>query len=148
MTLTPTTPETANFLDPGIRRAMIENTLSRYGWAYDLGELDKVGDCFTVDAEVHFPTGIRQGRAAIQAQLTEQRAKYTQGRRPWHLITDVWIEEETRIRASVRSRFSFGVMMSGQHTALTVFGGYEDLFVLDEDNWRISRRRMTRAENP
>lgn len=127
-----------------VHRTMIENTLCRYAWAFDMANIDLLEGCFTHAAEVQFQDGFRSGRSAVLAELARRRDAYAAEQTPWHLITNVYVRPESPTRARVASWFSFGAMQRDKPAALTSFGWYDDIFVLEEDDWRIAHRRVLR----
>lgn len=135
---------TPNFHDTATQRAMIENALCRYAWAFDMADIDLLEGCFTLAAEVQFQDGFRSGRAAVLAELARRRDAYAAEQTPWHLITNIYVRPESTARARVASWYSFGAMQRDKPAALTSFGWYDDLFALEDDDWRIAHRRVLR----
>src|ERR1700749_4722349 len=91
-------------------RSGIENTLYRYAWTYDMNELDEIAEECTTDAEVEFrDSGLKVGRDAVAAEMRRRREKYTDGSIPWHVISNVYITDETDQEATVRSWWTFFV---------------------------------------
>ncbi len=130
-----------------VQRTMIANTLSRYAWAYDWDELEMIGGCFCRDAEVIFNTGVRNGRDDVVAEMELRRSVYRpKGDTPWHVISNVFVRPVSATEATVASWYSFGVRpREGQMTEFQSFGWYDDLFVLEEGDWRVLKRRILRA---
>lgn len=128
-------------------RSEIENTLYRYAWAYDMDELAAIAECFTEDAEVEFrDTGLKVGRPAVVAEMMRRREKYRPaGETPWHVITNVYITDESARQAKVTSWWTFFVVSSDHTSAFTGIGSYDDVFANDNGAWRISRRRILLA---
>jgi SnoaL-like domain len=133
-----------------IQRSMIANVLSQYAWAYDLDRLDFLDACFARDAQVEFgDTGLKIGRAAVVAELRRRRDKYRpSGHIPWHVVTNVFVQLETPASAQVWSWYSFGEMVRGKPMALHKFGRYDDNFILEDEAWRIARRRVLDLNSP
>jgi hypothetical protein len=130
-------------------RGAIENALARYGWAYDKDELELIGECFTSDAEVEFSTGWQVGRSAIVEELGRRRAKYRPiGAVPWHVITNVFVREQTDEEAQVVSFYTFYVKEPGAAPVLQSIGHYADLFAPEDGTWRIRRRSVVPAAAP
>ena len=124
-------------------RSGIENTLYRYAWTYDRGELDGIAECFTTDAEVEFrDSGVKIGRAAVAAEMRRRREKYDDGSIPWHVITNVYITDETEVEATVRSWYTFFVQAPDGTQRFTSVGWYDDVFALEDGAWRVKRRRV------
>ena len=132
--------------EAAVQRTMISNTLCRYAWAYDFDELDMIGGCFAREAEVLFTTGLKTGRAEIVAELARRRAVYRpRGETPWHISTNVFVRPVSASKAVVASWFSFGVRKPGEEPMeLSSFGWYDDVFVLEDGDWRVLTRRILR----
>ena len=128
-----------------LARSDIENVLYWYAWAYDMDELNTIGDCFAEDAEVAFGTGVQYGREAVVAELTRRRGLYEKGTTPWHVISNVMIVEETDLEAVVTSFYTFFVKPAGEPAQFTSIGYYDDRFVNDKGIWRIQWRRVLGA---
>ena len=128
-------------------RPHIENTLYRFGWMFAMSETEGLGACFTADAEVDFEgKGTTTGRDAVVAELTRRRSKYgPQGTMMWHLLTNVFIVDESDAEASVRTFFTAFVSGGNPPPTVQSIGYYDDLFALDDGMWRIRRRRVVRA---
>ena len=125
------------------RRSGIENTLYRYAWAYDMNELDLMPGCFTADAEVEFmDVGWKIGRDAVAGELGRRRGKYVDGSIPWHVITNVYITDATETDATVRSWYTFFVQAPDGPQRFSSIGWYDDLFKLEDGDWRVHRRRI------
>ena len=125
-------------------RSGIENTLARYSWSYDMNEFDAIGECFTRDAEVDFGPNdvVRSGRGNVVAELRSHRVEHTGDDIPWHVITNVYITDETTERATVRSWWTFFVQSTDGSQAFRKVGWYDDVFVLEDGAWRIKHRRV------
>jgi 3-phenylpropionate/cinnamic acid dioxygenase small subunit len=126
-------------------RSAIENTLYRYAWSYDMDEMDGMGACFTEDAEVVFSTGLEVGRDAVVGELQRRRSQVVPGTVPWHVITNVFIREETAEEAVVASWYTFVVQDTEGTAILRSIGYYDDVFVNEGDAWRVKRRRVLDA---
>lgn len=128
-------------------RAEIENTLYRYAFAYDLNELDLLDDVFTRDAECEYlDVGLKAGHREVIAEQKARRGKYDDGSIPWHVITNVYITDETETTATVRSWFTFFVQGADGTQRFVSVGWYDDQFQVEDGVWRISRRRIMRPE--
>jgi hypothetical protein len=124
-------------------RAGIENTLSRYAWTYDMDELDGIGECFTTDAEVEFrDSGLKVGRDAVVAEMRRRHDKYVEGSVPWHVISNVFIPDDTAEEPVVRSWWTFFVEAPDGTQTFRGMGWYDDVFALEDGAWRIKRRRV------
>jgi len=129
-------------------RAGIENTLYRYAWTYDMNDLDGIAECFTVDAEVDFrDSGVKVGREAVAAEMIRRRQKYVDGSIPWHVISNVYITDETETQATVRSWFTFFVQSATGSQEFKGIGWYDDVFALEDGVWRVSRRRVLQPQD-
>ena len=124
-------------------RSSIENTLYRYAWTYDMNELDDIAECFTTDAQCDFrDSGLKVGRAAVAAEMRHRREKYADGGIPWHVISNVYVTEETETTAHARSWYTFFVQdADGKQTHRSI-GWYDDVFALEDGVWRIKTRRI------
>ena len=124
-------------------RDSIENALSRYGWAFDMDQLELIGDCFTVDTETTFAdTGLKVGRATVVAEMIRRRALYAPDERPWHVTSNVFIEQQTDGLATVKTFFTFIVIKPGEPLNVRGVGYYDDVFRDDGDSWRIHTRSV------
>jgi 3-phenylpropionate/cinnamic acid dioxygenase small subunit len=111
-----------------------------------MDELDRMGECFADDAEVSFGTGVQVGRAAVVQELTRRRDRYRpENQIPWHVITNVLIEDQTEREAIVKSFFTFFVKPANGQATFSSIGYYDDTFAYDGGAWRISRRRVMTA---
>jgi 3-phenylpropionate/cinnamic acid dioxygenase small subunit len=124
-------------------RSDIENTLYQYAWTYDMNELDGMGGCFTTDAEVEFrDSGWKIGREAVTAEMRRRREKYSDGRIPWHVISNVYITDETENQATVRSWYTFFIRELDGTQKFSSIGWYDDVFAREDGLWRIQRRHV------
>jgi hypothetical protein len=111
-----------------------------------MDEMERMGECFATDAEVSFGTGPQVGRAAVVQELTRRRDRYRpENQTPWHVITNVLIEDESDRQATVKSFFTFFVKPRVGPVALSSIGYYDDTFIHDGETWRIHRRRVMSA---
>jgi len=124
-------------------RSGVENTLYRYAWSYDIGDIDGLADCFTLDAESIFTNSdIKRGREEIVTEMRRRRSKYAHGVTPWHIISNVFITDFSEISARVKSFYTFIEVCPGQPLAVRSLGYYDDIFVLEDGTWRISKRQI------
>jgi 3-phenylpropionate/cinnamic acid dioxygenase small subunit len=124
-------------------RSGVENTLYRYAWAYDIGNIEELAECFTLETESIFAdSGIKSGRDAVVAEMRRRREKYTDGATPWHVISNVFITEQTQAAAMVKSFYTFIEVRPGQPLAVRSLGYYDDQLVVQDGVWRIHRRRI------
>jgi hypothetical protein len=130
-------------------RAAIENSLALYAWAFDMDEMERMGECFTEDAEVHFVEGFEQGRDDVVANLKRRREGF-RGRHliPWHLMTNVLITAESDDHAEVTCFYTFFTRSGNDVPQLSSIGYYADHFVRDGDVWRVRRRRIVAGGGP
>jgi 3-phenylpropionate/cinnamic acid dioxygenase small subunit len=129
-------------------RAGIANTLSRYAWAYDMDELDQIGECYTADAEVTFrDTGVKVGREAVVLEMRRRRSKYADGSIPWHVISNIYIPDPTADEPVVVSWWTFFVEAPDGTQTFAGVGWYDDVFALEDAIWRIKRRRVLSARD-
>jgi hypothetical protein len=130
-------------LEVASQRAMIENMLMRYAWAYDMDELELLGGCFANEAEVLFSNGLQIGRSAVVAELERRRAKYRpMGQTPWHVITNVFVRPKAPGETRVSSWWGFGMKEPNGSMQLSNFGWYDDRFIDQDGEWRIANRRV------
>jgi hypothetical protein len=123
-------------------RDSIENNLSLYAWAFDMDELELMGDCFTEDAEVTFAVGTRLGRAAVVDQLDQLRERFRPEVVPWHVISNVLITDATEQEATVKSFFTFFTRRGDEAPVVSSIGYYDDVFANEGGTWRVKRRRV------
>jgi 3-phenylpropionate/cinnamic acid dioxygenase small subunit len=121
----------------------INNVLGRYAFAYDIDELDLLDECFAENAEVWFSTGVQNGRPAVLAELHRRRSGYRpREETPWHIITNLFVRPAESGAFRATSYFSFGVDRKDQPMIVGKYGRYEDVFVSEEGQWRISTRHI------
>ncbi|MBA2933031.1 nuclear transport factor 2 family protein [Sphingomonas sp. CGMCC 1.13654] len=122
----------------------VHDALARYAFAYDMDQLHLLEACFAENAEVWFSTGQLTGRDAVLAELCRRRSGYRpREETPWHIITNIFVRREQQSgELLATSYFSFGVHRPGQSMAVTKYGRYDDVFVFEQDRWRIARRRI------
>jgi hypothetical protein len=130
-------------------RAAIENSLALYAWAFDMDEMERMGECFTEDAEVRFADGFEQGREDVVANL-ERRREAFRGRQliPWHLMTNLLISDESQDHADVTCFFTFFTRSGNDVPQLSSIGYYADHFVRDGAVWRVHRRHVVTGGGP
>lgn len=123
-------------------RSGIAHTLQRYAWVYDKNGSAGIAECFTSDARVFFPrVGLKVGRDEVAAELRRRRSTHPIDV-PWHVISNVYVTDETPQRASVNSRYVFYLQRSDGTAQFMSFGWYDDVFVVDDGLWRIKHRRV------
>jgi hypothetical protein len=124
-------------------RDSIENTLSQYAWAFDMQELEVMGDCFTVDTQTTFgDTGLKVGREVVAAEMIRRRSLYAADETPWHVLSNVYIASQQDALATVKTFFTFIVVKPGEPLNVRGVGYYDDVFRDDGDRWRIHERSV------
>jgi hypothetical protein len=124
-------------------RAPIENCLAAFSFAYDRGELDELTGCFTADVLVeYYDIGAIRGRDAVLAEFGRRRALYPAGHTPWHQITNLHLRAAENGAVLARSFVTFIVHRRDAEPTAPVLAWYEDVFVQERGQWRISERRM------
>jgi hypothetical protein len=126
-------------------RESIENAYARYGWTFDVGDIEGIALVFTQDAEVEFGegVGVKAGRPAIVEELRRRRATYeAREELPWHVITNVFVQEQGEREAVVKAFFTLVTSGPANGVAASSVGYYDDVFVDDGDAWRVRRRRV------
>lgn len=124
-------------------RSGVENTLYRYAWSYDIGDIEGLADCFALDAESNFAdSGIKRGREEIVSEMRRRRSKYPHGVTPWHIISNVFVTDSSETAAQVKSFYTFIEVYPGKPLAVRSLGYYDDIFVLENGIWRISKRQI------
>ena len=124
-------------------RAGIENTLYRYAWAYDMNLLDELDEVFTQDAECEYmDVGLKSGHREVVAEQKARHGKYADGTIPWHVISNIYITDETDTTATVRSWWTFFVQAADGSQRFAGAGWYDDRFKLEDGVWRIWKRRI------
>jgi hypothetical protein len=131
--------------------AELARPLMRHAWGFDEGDWALVESAYTVDAivEVVLDDGIpfmpvpvprAVGRDAI---LDGYRRSYEtfveRGERPWHVISNVLVDDRSEDRATVRS---FNQFLKTTPRGVTYFGvsRYHDEVVKRDGEWRIASR--------
>jgi hypothetical protein len=125
------------------RRSLIENTLNKYAFCYDVGPLEPIADCFAVDAEVTFvDTGPFFGRDAVAQEMARRRQvpRYQDGSTPWHVISNIYIVDGDEFEVTVRTWWTFFVIGPDKTPRLDSVGYYDDVLRNDGDTWRIKHR--------
>jgi hypothetical protein len=126
----------------GGARSPVENTLFRYAYMYDMDDLLSIGECLTEDVEVEFSTGLKRGKAEVEAELERQRGKYrTQGVAPRHLISNIFIRHETSYEVEVTSSYAFFVKPLDEPPSFKGLGYYNDTLVDEGGIWKLKARR-------
>jgi ketosteroid isomerase-like protein len=136
-------------------RGDIENTLYQYSLGYDEAQLGLLADCFTEDAVVVSGEDDRiEGREAITALFAERRRhRVERDEQPRHVVTNIYIREESEDRATVVSYLSLVTTPNQGGAARTArrvvdtetsvaTGWYSDILVREQDRWRIKQRRV------
>jgi 3-phenylpropionate/cinnamic acid dioxygenase small subunit len=124
-------------------RSAIANVLSTYAWCYDVGELDGIGECFALDAEVTFAdVGRKTGRTAVAAEMARRRGLHPPDSTPWHVISNVVVQQDGPDVAKVKSFYTYAVVALGSEVNIQSVGYYDDEFRRDGVAWQIWRRTI------
>jgi len=124
-----------------VDRLAIEALLSRYAWALDAREFDKLDEVFTADAELDYTTagGIKGSYPEVKAWLTSVLPFFPAYQ---HLVTnkEITIEGDT---ATSRAGF-YNPMGHDRADGTRVYfhcgGEYRDQLVRTPHGWRIKHR--------
>jgi 3-phenylpropionate/cinnamic acid dioxygenase small subunit len=110
--------------------------------------MDLMDECFATDAEVEFmDSGLKVSRAEVAGEMRARRGKYADGSIPWHVISNVWITDDTDDRATVRSWYTFFIQAPDGSQRFASVGWYDDTFVLEDGAWRVRTRRVMRPDH-
>lgn len=141
-----------NHVDPGreaLDRQLIGETISRYGYHYDAGELDDFVELFTSDAVVditpdpgYFALPLR-GREAIRQAYKDRLTEVLATAQRRHVQTNSVIHELTNDRARVSTFLTVFSTPSGGGAEIRGTGVYKDVLVRDDARWLIAERRLT-----
>lgn len=129
----------------------VARALNRHAWGFDEGDWDLLASAYTEDATVDVvtdegmtfmpvPEPHAVGRAAVLAGYRGSYASFrSRGERPWHLITNVLVDEHDGDTAKVRS---FNLFLGSTPGGVSVFGmsRYHDEMVRVDGEWRIKAR--------
>jgi 3-phenylpropionate/cinnamic acid dioxygenase small subunit len=129
------------------QHSKIEQVLARWALGYDEGDAAMMEACFTEDAEMRMEIGKRDGtqdvmgpyvgRAEVMGLFTDHQHQQSDQRR--HVISNVVIEDDRRVEASVVSYLSLFVT-DEKGTRLQATGVYRDELVEQAGEWRIRKR--------
>jgi hypothetical protein len=131
--------------------AEVARPLHRHAWGFDEGDWDLLESAYTDDATVDVeidddmsfmpvPEPHAVGRDAVLEGYRNSYAAFAaKGERPWHLITNVLVDEHDERTAKVRS---FNLFLKSTPTGVSVFGmsRYHDEMVKVDGEWRIKAR--------
>ncbi|ORB73860.1 nuclear transport factor 2 family protein [Mycobacterium scrofulaceum] len=124
-----------------VARERIRDTLARYNWAGDVGDVTGLAETFCVDGVLEI-RGLEplRGRAAIASFLGGVAVTRPASVKPIvrHNLTNVLFAGLTRDAAHVSSYFTVVT-----HAGLDHFGRYRDTLVPDGDTWLINHRRVS-----
>lgn len=124
-----------------VARERIRDTLARYNWAGDAGDVTGLAETFCVDGVLEI-RGLEplRGRAAIASFLGGVDVARPASVKPIvrHNLTNVLFAGLTRDAAHVSSYFTVVT-----HAGLDHFGRYRDTLVPDGDTWLINHRRVS-----
>lgn len=132
-------------------RLSIIDRLSRYGHAYDQGDLDALAACFTGNATFSIAGGIggmpavMRGREEIRARMAARREATAHAQRR-HIITNVILDDDGPDRVRAASYLLLGSTEDGV-LHLPVTGRYVDVLVRQGDGWAIAERTLTMDGN-
>lgn len=131
-------------------RLAILEVIARYAWALDTGDADGFSDCFCRDGVLvwdAFETADKwQGQAALRHFAEFFRGLPTSAGRQHHV-------SNTQIMpckggASARSYVAVAVRQGDGPHLLSVMGYYEDLFRLEDGQWRLAERTIRDWSGP
>ncbi|ORV46986.1 hypothetical protein AWC03_01460 [Mycobacterium europaeum] len=122
-------------------RERIRDTIARYNWAGDSGDVDGLAETFCAEGvlEIRGSEPLR-GRTAIAAFLRGVAVARQPGVKPIvrHIVTNVLFAGLDRDTAHVSSYFTVLT-----HVGLDHAGRYRDTLVRDGDTWLISHRKVS-----
>ncbi|BBZ69471.1 nuclear transport factor 2 family protein [Mycobacterium paraseoulense] len=124
-----------------VARERIRDTLARYNWSGDAGDVNGLAETFCADGvlEIRGMEPLR-GRSAIATFLRGVDVAREAGAKPIvrHLLTNVLFTAMTRDAAHVSSYFTVVT-----HVGLDHCGRYRDTLVPDGDAWLIKHRKVS-----
>lgn len=124
-----------------VARERIRDTLARYNWAGDAGDVAGLAETFCVDGVLEI-RGLEplRGRSAIASFLGGVGVARPAGVKPIvrHNLTNVLFTGMTREAAHVSSYFTVVT-----HVGLDHFGRYRDTLVPAGDTWLINHRKVS-----
>lgn len=132
---------------PPADRLAATDTLHRYGHAYDGGDFDMLGDCFTVDATFTIATTVgsmpsaMHGRQEIVSSMRRRREE-TQPAQRRHLISNV-ILDPTDSPDRLRARCYLLAASTESRLSLLSTGTYDDVLARTDEGWQIAERILT-----
>jgi SnoaL-like domain len=127
-------------------RSEIENVLARYCWAFHVDDVPFMGECFGSDAIVTFPSGRREGRAAVLEELDLIRDGFrVEGVRPFIAI-NLFITRAEEQTIAAHTGFLVTLRNNERAVRLHRCGYYDDVFALEEGAWRIIERTVVTGE--
>jgi hypothetical protein len=123
----------------------------RHAWGFDEGDWELLAAAYTEDATVDVmvdegmtfmpvPEPHAVGREAVLDGYRKSYATFAaKGERPWHLITNVLVDNHQDDTADVRS---FNLFLKSTPGGVAVFGmsRYHDQMVKVDGEWRIKSR--------
>ena len=123
-------------------RLAITELIALHGHLVDEGELDRLDEVFTPDAEYDL-TDFAQGTVIGLPELVGASLALGAGNPVAHHVTNVVIEDSPEERVRVRSK-GLGIRTDGSCGSVT----YEDTVVRTGAGWRITRRRVSARRVP
>lgn len=136
--------------DETAARLLIIETLNRYAWGYDTGDLEMIADTFcesgvfVIELEGSEGWGPYEGRHRIVEWLSEVMEGQTDQRR--HCITNIVFGELSQDTAQVASYLMLTAVESGRLRTVCT-GTYHDTMVREDGHWRI-QRKILKLDNP
>jgi uncharacterized protein (TIGR02246 family) len=129
-------------------RHLILETISRYGYHYDEGDIDAFLDVFTDDAFVDitpdpgfFELPLR-GHAAIRAAYAGRLEEVAATAQRRHVQTNTVIHELTPDTARATTFLSVFSVPHGGDAEIRGTGVYTDVLVKRDDRWLLADRRL------
>jgi hypothetical protein len=132
-------------------RAMIENLMSRYIFAFDWRQADAYAATFTEDGELNYAGGTLKGREALRAMINQLRAqekdaagKDQSGKWPprkRHIVTSLLLDISGN-KATARAYWAAVINDNPErHPVVTEYGHYEDELIKQNGRWLFTKRR-------
>lgn len=125
-------------------RSDIEETVHRYAWCYDEGDIDGLVACFTPDAHLGVASpsgGDHHGHAEIRAYMTTARARRDAlGQQPRHMLSGTIVSAVSPTEATSRCYMTLVLTTSDGAAVIDHAGRYLDRLVLADGSWRFAER--------
>jgi hypothetical protein len=127
-----------------LARLAIEELNAEFAYLIDHEQSQRVADLFTIDGSYGRATGERSvGREAIRRAYAARQAKGPRTAR--HIFTNLRLSFEARVRARgscIMTLFAEDGMPPHVAEPFLV-ADYDDVYVLEQDNWRYASRTIT-----